>query len=317
MQIVRTKQPSTTDLPRARVTAQARWRYVAGHWQDYLFISPFFILFAIFFAYPIVWSLILSFQKWDGVTAATWIGLDNYRFVLKDPVTRKMFTNTARFLVVLVPLGVFLPLFFGVLLNLPRLRFRGVFRTLIFLPAVTSLVGAFIVWKLLFGSSNGWLNGILGHVGIGPFEWLKDPWLAQIPIDSLTIWGGIGFSTLIVLGGLQAIDQDIYDAAKIDGASEFNIFRQITLPLMRPVMIFLLITSTIGVMTLFSQPYVITKGGPSNATLTPLMHIYNIGLGSTGATRIGDASALSFILSATMIVIVVFQFMITRRREDI
>lgn len=304
--------PTIQPAPRPR----KRKRGLLAYWQEYLFISPFFILFAIFFAYPIGWSLILSFQKWDGVTARTWVGLDNYRFVLNDPLTQKMFKNTLRFLVVLVPLGVFLPFVFGVLLNVPMLKFRSVFRTLIFLPTVTSLVGVGIVWKLLFGSANGWLNGMLSHIGLGPYNWLKDPILAQVPIDSLTIWGSLGFSTLIVLGGLQAIDLEIYDAAKVDGSSALNTFFKITLPMMRPVMVFLLITSTIQVMTIFSQPYVITKGGPSNETLTPLMHIYNIGIGSTGAARVGDASALSFILSAAMIVIVVFQFLITRRRED-
>jgi len=314
MQITR---PKSFVMTKPDSRPRIRRRGILAYWHEYLFISPFFILFAIFFAYPIAWSLILSFQKWDGVTAATWVGLDNYRFVLRDPITRKVFTNTFRYFIVLVPLGVFLPLVFGVLLNLPFLRFRGLFRTLIFLPTVTSLVGVGIVWKLLFGSANGWINGILAKVGMGPYNWLKDPWLAQVPIDSLTIWSTLGFATLIVLGGLQAIDEDIYDAARIDGASAFNIFWKITLPLMRPVMVFLLITSTIGVMTIFSQPYVITKGGPSNETLSPVMHMYNIGIGSSGATRIGDASALSFILSAAMIVIVVAQFLITRRKEEI
>lgn len=314
----------TTQLPNLGRESERRrpgeailWRTVRAHWQDYLFISPFFILFGVFFAYPILWAFVLSLQKWDGVTPAQWVGWDNYHFVLRDPVTRKMFSNTLRYLVVLVPLGVFLPLLIGVLLNLPFLKFRGVFRTLLFIPTVSSLVGVGIVWKLLFGSANGWLNALLSHIGLGPYNWLKDPVLAHVPIDSLAIWGSLGFSTLIVLGGLQAIDGDLYDAAKIDGASSVNIFWQITLPLMRPVMTFLLITTTIGVMTLFSQPYIITGGGPSNATLTPLLHIYGIGVGSTGAARIGDASALSFILSAAIIVVVVVQFLVTRRRETI
>jgi ABC-type sugar transport system permease subunit len=290
---------------------------IREHWQDYLFISPFFILFAIFFAYPIFWAFQLSFQKWDGVTDPSWVGLNNYRFVLRDPITRQMFYNTARFLVLIVPLAIFMPLVLGVLLNFSFLRLRGVFRTLIFIPTISSLVGIGIVWKLLFGAANGWLNAVLSHVGFGPYPWLKDPQLAQIPIVSLTLWGSIGFTTLIVLGGLQAIDDDIYDAAKIDGASAFNQFFKITLPLLRPIVVFLLITSTIMVMTLFSQPYIVTEGGPSNQTLTPLLHIYRIGVGSTGAARIGDASALTFILSIVMITVVVMQFLITRRRESL
>jgi ABC-type sugar transport system permease subunit len=304
----------STAMPRAR--ERGLLREVARHWREYLCISPFFILFAIFFAYPIVWSLILSFQQWNGVSAAKWVGLDNYRFVIHDPVTRQMFTNTLFYLVVLVPLGLILPLFFGVILNLPFLRLRGMFRTIIFIPTVTSVVVVGIVWKLVFGTANGWLNGVIAHFGLGPYNWLKDPTLAQVPIVSLTVWGGLGFATLIVLGGLQAIDQEIYDAAKVDGASAWNIFWKITLPLMRPIMIFLLITSTIQVMTLFSQPYVVTKGGPSNHTLTPLLHIYNIGIGSTGGARIGDATALSFLLSAAMLIVVAIQLSLTLRKGE-
>lgn len=303
-----------SETPRQRGAVR---RTLRDHWQDYLFISPFFILFAIFFAYPIFWALKLSFQRWNGVGDPTWVGLDNYRFVLHDPVTHQMFYNTARFLVLIVPLGILLPLIFGVLLNFSFLRLRGIFRTLIFIPTVSSLVGIGIVWKLLFGAANGWLNAILGHVGLGPYKWLKDPHLAQVPIVTLALWGSLGFTTLIVLGGLQAIDEEIYDAAKIDGASGFNQFWKITLPLLRPVVVFLLITTTIMVMTLFSQPYIVTEGGPSNQTLTPLLHIYRIGIGSQGAARIGDASALTFVLSLIMITVVVMQFLITRRRESI
>lgn len=289
---------------------------IGRHWQDYLFIAPFFVIFGVFFAYPVAWAFVLSFQRWNGISDATWVGIDNYRFVLNDPVTRKMFENTLRNLLVLVPLGVILPLACGVVLNQPGLRLRGLFRTVLFIPTVCSLVVVGIIWKLLFGTANGWLNGLLAHIGLGPYNWLKDPTLANVPIYSLTVWGGLGFATLIVLGGLQSIDADIYDAAKVDGSGAWNTFWRITLPLMRPVLIFLLITSTIGVMTMFGQPYVVTSGGPRNATLTPLLHIYNIGIGGTGGARVGDAAALSFVLTAAMIVIVGIQLWATRRRGD-
>jgi ABC-type sugar transport system permease subunit len=310
MQHVQRLQTAAVERPRAR----GRFAEIARHWPEYLCIAPFFILFAVFFAYPIAWAFVLSFQRWDGITTARWVGLDNYAFVLRDPVTHRMLKNTLFFLVVLVPLGVIPPLCFGAILNLPFLRLRGLFRTILFIPVVTSIVVVGIVWRLLFGTANGWLNGLLAHVGLGPYNWLKDPWLAQWPIVSLTVWGTVGFSTLIVLGGLQAIDQELYDAARIDGASGWQTFWQITLPLMRPVMLFLLIISTINVITLFSQPYVVTRGGPANHTLTPLLHIYNIGIGAGGAPRIGDATALSFLLSALMILVVFTQLGLVRRR---
>ncbi len=306
-----------TPIERPRRRSRGRFAEIARHWPEYLCIAPFFVLFAVFFAYPIGWAFALSFKRWDGITAARWVGLDNYRFVLNDPVTHQVFTNIIRYLLILVPLGVFLPFVFGAILNLPFLRFRGVFRTILFIPVVTSLVVVGIVWRLLFGTANGWLNGLLAHVGLGPYNWLKDPELAQIPIVSLTIWGTVGFSTLIVLGGLQAIEQDLYDAARVDGASGWQTFWHITLPLMRPVMVFLLITSTIGVITLFSQPYVVTRGGPANHTLTPLLHIYNIGIGTSGAPRIGDATALSFLLTAFMLLVVFTQLWLVRRRGEV
>jgi len=300
---------------RRRPRARTRFARVARHWREYLCIAPFFVLFAVFFAYPIVWAFVLSFQRWDGVTAARWVGFDNYAFVLRDPVTRQVFVNTAIFLLLLVPLGLILPLAFGVILNQPFLRLRGVFRTILFIPVVTSTVVVGIVFRLLFGSANGWLNGLVAQVGLGPYPWLKDASWARVSIVALTTWGRLGFATLIVLGGLQAIDQEIHDAARVDGASAWNVFWRITLPLMRPVMIFLLITSTIGVMTLFSQPYVLTRGGPSNATLTPLLHIYTIGLGGAGGGRIGDASALSFLLSAVMVLVAFVQLWATWGRS--
>lgn len=246
--------------PAVRPATKPRWRAVVRHWPEYLCVAPFFVLFAIFFAYPAFWAILLGFQRWDGLTSARWVGLDNYAFLAKDPASRAAGFNTLRYLLILVPLGVALPVALGALLDLPRLRGRTFFRTALFVPAVTSLVVVGIVWRLLFGSANGWLNGLLAVVGLGPYNWLKDEWLAQIPVVTLTLWGGIGFSTLIVLGGLQAIDGEIYDAARIDGATGWQTFRQITVPLLRPVVVFLVISSTIATATLFGQPYVVKIG---------------------------------------------------------
>ena len=289
---------------------------VARHWQEYLCIAPFFVIFGLFFAYPIGWSLVLSFQRWDGINTPRWVGFDNYRFMLRDPLTRQMLGNTVAFLLMLVPLGLILPLVVGVILNSPALRLRGLFRTIFFIPVVTSLVTVGIVFKFVFGAANGWLNDLLEVGGLGPYPWLTAEGWARIPVATLTIWSGLGFSVLIVLGGLQAIDGEIYDAAQVDGAGAWETFWRITLPLMRPVMVFLLITSTIGVMTMFGQPYVLTGGGPSHNTLTPILHIYNLGFGGAGGGgRIGDAAALSFLLSALMLAVTLVQFRLTRGRD--
>lgn len=284
---------------------------LAKHWQEYLCISPFFILFLFFFAFPICWAFILSFHRWDGVNVPRWVGFDNYAFIIRDPLTLKVFANAFVFLALLLPLGLLLPLFFGVILNLSFLKLRGVFRTLIFLPVVTSGVIVGIVFKFIFGAEYGWLNSALALVGLGPYPWLRAEGWAYIPIITLTIWGGLGYATLIVLGGLQSIEQEIYEAAAIDGANQWHLFWRITLPLMRPVMTYLLITSTLGVMAMFSQPYVLTGGGPSNSTLTPMLYVYNITFGG----RIGDATALSFVFSALLLIITFIQFRALRGNE--
>lgn len=295
-----------------RHAQRGRLREIARHWREYLCISPFFILFAIFFAFPIAWAFMLSFQRWDGIGVPRWVGWDNYAFMLRDRVTRQVLGNTLIYLLILLPLELLLPLVFGVLLNLSYLRLRSLFRTFIFLPVVTSAVIVGIVFKFVFGGESGWLNNALALVGLGPYPWLKAVGWAYVPIVTLTVWGGLGYSSLIVLGGLQSIDQDVYEAARIDGASPWQIFWRITLPLMRPIMIFLLITSTIGMFRMFGQPYVLTNGGPANSTLTPLLHIFNLGIGG----RIGDSAAFSFLLSLLILVVTLIQLRVTRTRDE-
>jgi ABC-type sugar transport system permease subunit len=290
---------------------------IAKHWQEYLLISPFFIVFAVFFSLPIGWSLVLSFQRWDGIGTPRWVGLNNYQFLLSDPNTTQVIINVIVLLSILVPLGIVLPMVFGVILNLRFLRFRGLFRTVLFVPVVTSLVIVGIVFRFIFGGEFGWLNSALStlHLG-GPYPWLKDAAWAYTPMILLTIWGSLGYSTLTVLGGLQSLDEEVFEAARIDGANETKIFWQITFPLMRPIIIFLLITSTITVMRLFNEPFSLFQGerGPGQVALTPATYIYSIGFGS--GRRYGDASALSFLVSIAIIIISFIQFRVTRSRDE-
>jgi cellobiose transport system permease protein len=299
-----------------RSIAKPRPRGLLKYWREYLCISPFFILFAVFFAYPIGWSLVLSFQRWDGIGEPSWVGLDNYQFLLNDPLTLKVASNTILLLLTLVPLGLLLPFLLGVILNLQFLKFRGTFRTILFIPVVTSLVVIGIVFRFIFGGEYGWLNTALATIGVGPFPWTAEAGWAFIPIIVLSIWGGLGYYTLIVLGGLQSLDTEIFEAARIDGASEFQIFFRVTLPLMRPVMAFLLISTTIGVMRLFSEPYSLYQGGrgPDDNALTPALQIYRSAF--SAGKRYGDAAALGFLLSLVIIVVSVIQYRITRSRDD-
>ncbi|MEP7286694.1 MAG: sugar ABC transporter permease [Chloroflexota bacterium] len=291
-------------------------RSLLKYWREYLCISPFFILFAIFFAYPIGWSFVLSFQSWDGIGEAHWVGLENYHFLINDPLTLKVISNTVFLLLVLVPLGLLLPLLLGIVLNLRFLKFRGAFRTILFIPVVTSLVIMGIVFRFIFGGEFGWLNNALSVVGLGPYPWMKEASWAYLPIIVLSIWGGMGYYTLIVLGGLQSLDSEIFEAARIDGANELQIFLQVTLPLMRPVMVFLLISSTISVMRLFSEPYALYQGGrgPDDNAVTPALHIYQIGF--SAGKRYGDAAAFSFLLSLAIVAVSIVQYAITRNKDN-
>ena len=301
---------------RERTISRPRPRDLLRYWREYLCIAPFFILFAVFFAYPIGWSLVLSFQRWDGIGKPSWVGLDNYQFLLNDPLTVKVVSNTVILLFVLVPLGLLLPFALGVVLNLQFLKFRGTFRTILFIPVVTSLVVIGIVFRFIFAGEFGWLNSALSVVGLGPYPWTTEAGWAYIPIIVLSIWGGLGYYTLIVLGGLQSLDAEIFEAARIDGANEVQIFFRITLPLMRPVMAFLLISATISVMRLFSEPYALYQGGrgPDDNALTPALQIYRTAF--SAGKRYGDAAALSFLLSLVIIVVAIIQFRITRSREN-
>jgi cellobiose transport system permease protein len=293
-----------------------RPRGLLKYWREYLCISPFFVLFVIFFAYPIGWSLVLSFQRWDGIGEPSFVGLNNYQFLLNDPLTLKVISNTVFYLLTLVPLGLFLPFLLGVVLNLQFLKFRGVFRTILFIPVVTSLVVIGIVFRFIFGGEYGWLNSAFAGTGLGPFPWTTEAGWAYIPIIVLSIWGGLGYYTLIVLGGLQSLDTEIFEAARIDGASEVQIFFRVTLPLMRPIMVFLLISTTIGVMRLFSEPYSLYQGGrgPDDNALTPALQIYRSAF--SAGKRYGDAAALGFLLSLVIIVVSIIQYRITRSKDD-
>ena len=295
---------------------RSRPRGLLKYWREYLCISPFFILFIIFFAYPIGWSLVLSFQRWDGIGEPSWVGFDNYQFLLSDTLTFKVIANTVFLLLVLVPLGLLLPFVLGVVLNLQFLRFRDTFRTILFIPVVTSLVIIGIVFRFIFAGEFGWLNSALAVIGLGPYPWMSEKGWAYIPTIILSIWGGLGYYTLIVLGGLQSLDTEIFEAARIDGANEVQIFFRITLPLMRPVMVFLLISTTIGVMRMFSEPYTLYQGGrgPNDNALTPALQIYRIGF--SAGKRYGDAAALGFLLSLVIVAVAIVQYRITRSRDN-
>lgn len=303
---------AATTMPTPAVTRRrSLFQQIGKHWLDYLFISPFFITFVIFKLYPLVWAFQLSFSQWRGFGPMKWVGFENYRYVLKDPYILQSLVNTLQFAYILLPTGIFLSILLAVFLNLRTLPGRGIFRTIYFLPYVTSSVIVAIVFTQLFDDHMGWVNRGLAAVGLSEVAWLRgNQWAAKWVVIMLTHWGGLGYNVLLFLGGLQSIDNELYEAARIDGANEWQIFWRITLPLLYPIIFFLTIIATIGLLNMFNQPYMLTDGGPRGATTTLMMRLYEMGVGQQ---RYGDASAFGFLIGILVVIISVIQLRFLRR----
>jgi ABC-type sugar transport system permease subunit len=287
------------------------WKQIAQHWMDYLFIAPFFITFAIFGLYPLLWAIQLSFSRWRGFGPMQFVGLENYRVVLKDPYILQALVNTLEFAGILLPTGIFIAIVLAVILNIRNLTGKGIFRTIYFLPYITNSVIVAIVFTQLFDDTFGWVNFGLQAIGLPTVKWLRtSAWGAKTVVILLTHWGGIGYNVLLFLGGLQGIEPEIYEAAKIDGANEWQTFWRVTLPLLRPIIFFLMIMATIGLMNMFNQPYMLTRGGPRGETTTLMLRLYELGI---GGQRYGDASAFGFLIGLLVILISVIQFRLQRR----
>ncbi|MEM7031428.1 MAG: sugar ABC transporter permease [Chloroflexota bacterium] len=296
--------PLPVSAPPSRV--QSFRKGLSKYWMDYLFIAPFFISFAVFSLYPLGWALQLSFSRWRGFGPMQYVGFDNYFAMFKDPFVIQSFVNTMQFYLILLPTGVLAAIGLAVLLNIKTLPGRGIFRTIYFLPFVTSNVIIAMVFSQLFDDTLGWVNQGLEVLGIPTVAWLRgSPWGAKVAVILLTHWGGMGYNVLLFLGGLQGIEPEIYEAAKIDGANEWQIFGRITLPLLRPIVLFLTVIATIGLINMFNQIFMLTRGGPEGETRTLMYRLYEIGFTMGG--RYGDAAAFGFLIGIIVIIISMLQ----------
>ena len=244
--------------------------------RAWLFIIPSLVLIVSFVFYPMVQAFLASFQT--GIANNTEFGgLANYKRMLTDTTFQKALFNTVLFLIVQVPIMILLALAISSMLNNKKLKCRGLFRTAIFLPCVTSLVAYSIIFKSLF-ANDGFINGMLMnlHKIAEPINWLTNPTFARILIIIAITWRWTGYNMIFYLSGLQSIDDSIYEAAAIDGATGFQKFRYMTLPLLKPIILFTTINSTIGTLQLFDETMNITQGGPANTTITISQYIYNL-----------------------------------------
>ncbi|MDQ6888631.1 MAG: sugar ABC transporter permease [Gemmatimonadota bacterium] len=291
----------------------------AGHEDHALagwsFVAPALLLIGFFFFIPVIASLLLSVTDFDLYSVAhlgnaRWVALHNYDALLRNPVFWTALKNTFYFALVGGPLTVAVSLAAALLINTKGVRFPGLFRTIYFVPFVTTLVAVSIVWRYLYHPQYGLLNYALGIIGIRPIDWLGDPHWAMPAIILLAIWKNFGYNMLIFIAGLQAIPEELYEAANLDGAGPISRFRHVTLPMLAPTFFFVGVVTMIGYFQLFSEPYVMTSGGPLKATTSLVLFMYEEGF---RWWRMGNAAAIAFILFIIILAWTLVQLRLERR----
>ena len=267
-----------------------------------LFLLPTLLVFGVFSWYPIGRTVIMSLQHTNLVEAPTWVGLDNFRTVLNDPLLPTAIKNTALFAAFALVFGYPIPLVAAVLISEQR-RLRGLYATLVYLPVVIPPVVAVLLWKTFYDASpTGVFNTILGWVHLGPYPWLQSPTTALPSLVLEATWANAGATVIIYLAALTAVDSQLYEAASVDGASLWRKIWHITLPQLRGVLLVTMILQIIATAQVFLEPYLFTSGGPNNSTLTVLLLIYNYAFANSLGGDYGAATALSLMLAAFLAV---------------
>lgn len=274
--------------------------------QGWYFIVASILLFALFILYPIIKSIILTFQSVKGFNT-TFIALENYKRLFQDEMFWTALKNTFLFLLIQVPIMLILAMLLASILNNKSLKGKSIFRTAIFLPCVTSLVAYSVLFKMMF-ATDGIINSFLMAINVvnAPIEWLTDPFWAKIVIILALLWRWTGYNMMFFLSGMQNIPEETYEAANIDGANAIQKFFKITVPQLKPIILFTGITSTIGTLQLFDEPMNLTKGGPGTATTTISQYIYNQSF--VYAPDFGYAATISYAIVFIVLILSIIQF---------
>jgi ABC-type sugar transport system permease subunit len=274
------------------------------YWFAYVFISPFYINFLVFTLFSLVYSFYVSFHHWDGMRPMVSAGLGNYIELADDAVFITSIKNTLVMMLMDYPAQIIAPLVIAAILNAKMVKAKGFFRTAYYIPNYTSTVVITFVFQILFMTRKGLVNFFLGQFGIPPVAWLTDDTWAKVTIVLLALWRDLGFRMMIYLAGLQSIPTDLYEAAVVDGANAFQSFFRITVPMLRPVIVFVMITTTIGSVQRFIEPLLLTQGGPGYATHTILFWLYEKAFTSL---RLGYASAMGYALFVAIFILSLVQ----------
>jgi multiple sugar transport system permease protein len=285
---------------------------------SFLFIAPAVILFAVFVLGPLVASFYWSFTEYNGIHAPRWIGLDNYRNIFHDPRFWKSIRNTVFYASGVIPVGVALSLLLALAVD-QKIRFKRFFRTAYFIPAVTSVIAISVIWKWMFaGDKYGLINHFLMLMGFKPVDWLMSTAWTLPAIMIMSIWAGLGYNMILFLAGLQTIPTTVYEAADIDGAGELDKFWHITLPLLKPTMVFVVIMGFIVSFQVFEQIYIMTEsefgiGGVLDSALTVVAYLYDMGFRKF---RMGYASALGYIIFAVVFAITIINIKFIKTKVE-
>jgi multiple sugar transport system permease protein len=283
-----------------------------------MFLAPGLLAITVLFLIPIGAALLLSLTDFDiyslgDIAHTRFVGLRNYTNLLADPLLWKAMRNTALFLFVGGPLTLGVALAAALLLHAKVTRGKGLFRTIFFTPYVTTLVAVAVVFRYLYHPRFGLIDHALGWVGVPPIDWLGDPRWAMPAIILLAVWKNFGYATILFVAGLQAIPESLYEAARLEGASPWQMFRKVTVPLLAPTLLFLGVMTTIGYFQFFAEPYVMTGGGgPLNATLSVGLLMYKNGF---RWWSMGYAAAIAFVLFLVVLGLTAVQFRLQKGRE--
>jgi len=276
----------------------------------YIFLAPALSAIFVFFFIPVIAAFIISFTDFDiyalgDFSTVRWVGFSNYFKLFDDPLFWQALQNTFYFVIVAGPVSIAVSLTAALLLNSKLVKFKAIFRASYFMPVVTTLVAVAIVWRFIYHPKFGIMNYLLSLISISPIDWLGDPLWAMPAIMLMSVWKNFGYNMIIFIAGLQNIPEDLYEAADIEGASAWNQFRFITLPMLAPTTVFVSIITMIGYFQLFAEPYIMTQGGPLNKTLSIVQYMYQEGF---RWWNMGYSAAIAFVLFFIIFVGTLIQF---------
>ena len=282
----------------------------------YFFLAPAVIAIFIFFFIPVIAAFVMSFTDFDiyalgNFNTIRFIGFNNYSKLFEDPLFWQSLQNTIYYVVLATPLAIAVSLGAAILLNSKLIKYKGFFRLSYFIPYITTLVAVAIVWRFIYHPKFGILNYFLGLFGVDPIDWLGNPNLAMPAIVIMSVWKTFGYNMIIFIAGLQNIPEDLYEAASLEGANEWQKFKTVTIPMLAPTTLFVSIITIVGYFQLFAEPYIMTQGGPLNKTLSIVQYMYQQGF---RWWNMGYSASISFVLFFIILVVTILQFKLQKNR---